>query len=25
MNVTLLEDKIYVGAMDKLYMFKLNE
>ena len=25
MNVTLLEDKIYIGAMDKLYMFKLNE
>lgn len=25
MNVTLLEDKIYVGAMDKLYMFNLNE
>ena len=25
MNVTLLEDKIYIGAMDKLYMFNLNE
>ena len=25
MNATLVEDKIYIGAMDKLYMFNLNE
>ncbi len=25
MNVTLLENKIYVGAMDKLYMFNLEK